>query len=499
MRWAEEGEPDILGPVRGLAPLVALILALAVPQTAGGQPAPLVVDADRLTYDTVARTVEASGRVRLSYRDLVASADYAFADLQRQEVLLRGNVRLRRGDQRLAAEEVRYRLDTEEAVAVHVRALAQAAYFRAGHARLSPVRAEAQDALATLCDPASPLFHLTARRATVFWEDRLVLEDATLWVGGIPLVTLPRYEVRIDPERARQDFPSAEAGYDALSGFWLALSYPYRLGDVEGRAYGRYNTALGLEFRNTLRAAVGGGQAGFTAGTARDSEGRPVETLELSYAPAPWLVGNTRIVSHLLVGHYRERTSGAESPKAEVSFQVGLPPVQLGGPWSVGGFASLRYSVYQDRTLLVPSLGASVEVRVDKRSSAYVSYAWTEAYGSTLFLFDAPTRQSAFSLGYRRAGEGLSFDVAVQYDFLPQHLRLLATVDANPGFGWRLRTFVKYNATLASFEELEVRAGRLCDCLELSVAYRLPQQQLWFVANVIPSPRVREAVPEPAP
>lgn len=499
MQWAEEGEPDILGPVRRITPLAALMLALAATWTAGSQPAPLVLDADRLTYDTAARTVEASGRVRLSYRDLVASADYAFADLQRQEVLLRGNVRLRRGDQRLAAEEVRYRLDTEEAVAVDVRALAQAAYFRARHARLTPTGAEAQDAFATLCDPASPLFHLTARRATVFWQDRLVLEDVTFWVGSTPLVTLPRYEVRIDPERARQDFPSAEAGYDALSGFWLALGYPYRVGDVEGRAYGRYNTALGLEFRNTLRAAVGAGQAAFTAGTVRDSEGRPVETLQLSYTPAPWPAGpNTRIFPHLLVGYYRERTSGAASPKAEASFDFGLPPFQLGGPWSVGGFASLRYSVYRDRTLWVPSLGTSVDVRVDGGSSAYISYAWTEAYGSTPFLFDAPTRQSAFSLGYRRAGEGLSFEVAVQYDFLPQHLRLLATVDASPGLGWRLRTFAKYNATLASFEELELRASRLCDCLEVSVAYRVPQQQLWFTVNVVPSPRVQEGVPEPA-
>lgn len=483
-----------------MALLCAAVLAVALLRPAAGQPSPLVVDADRVTYDTVARTVEATGRVRLSYRDLTASADYAFADLARREVLLRGNVRLRRGDQRLVAEEVRYRLDTEEAEAVEVRALAEAAYFRARHARLTPARAVAQDALATFCDPASPLFHVTARRATVFWADRLVLEEATLWVGGTPLLTLPRYEVRIDPERARRDFPSVEAGYDTLSGYWLALSYPYRLGDVEGRVYGRYNTAAGLEFRNTLTAALGGGQAAFTAGTVRDSEGRPVETAELSYAPAPWLVApGTRLSSRILLGHYRERTTGAESPKAEASLELGLPPFELGGPWSLRGFASVRYAAYRDRTLLVPNVFASVDVRLDPRSSAYLSYAWTEAYGSTPFLFDAPTRQSAVSLGYRWAGEGLSLDVAVQYDATPQHARLLATVDANPGGGWHLRTFAKYNATLASFEELELRVGRTCDCLEVSVAYRVPQQQLWFVVNVVPSPRVREAVPEPAP
>jgi hypothetical protein len=138
-----------------------------------------------------------------------------------------------------------------------------------------------------------------------------------------------------------------------------------------------------------------------------------------------------------------------------------------------------------------------VDVRLSPRSSAYLAYGWTEAYGSTPFLFDAPTRQSALTVGYRQAGEGLAFDVGAQYDAVPRHLRLLATVDASLAGGWSFRTFAKYNATLASFEELELRAGRLCDCLEVSVLYRVPQQQLWLTVQVVPSVRVQQAVPEP--
>jgi len=492
---------NILGPVRRLVLLLpVLLVALGPARGLRAQPAPLVVEADRVTYDTVARTVEAQGRVRLTYRDVRASADYLFADLARREVLLRGDVRLVRGQQRLAAGEVRYRLDTDEGLATDVRVLAEGAYLQARQVQVGPDRAVATDALATFCDPASPLFHITARRVTVFWADRLVAEDATLWVGRTPVLTLPRYEVRIDPERARRDFPSPQLGYDALSGYWIALRYPYRLGDVEAEAYARYNTALGFELRNTLRLAVGGGRAELTAGTVRDSENRPVETVELRYTPPVWTVGAGVTVSGtLLAGQYRERLTGAESPKAEVSLGVGLPRLQLGGPWSAAPFASFRYSVYRDRTLFVPALGASVDLQLGARSSAYLSYAWTEAYGSTPFLFDAPSRQSALALGHRWAGEGLSWDVGVQYDAVPQHLRVLANVHASSGEGWRFRTFAKYNVTLSSFEELEVSAGRLCDCLDVSVTYRVPQQQFWITVNVVPSPRVRDAVPEPAP
>lgn len=480
--------------------MIVAAVALAARPAWAQAAVPLVVEADRVVYDTAARTVEASGRVRLTYRDVRASADYVFADLVRREVLLRGDVRMVRAGQRLAAAEVRYRLDADEAVASDVRVLAEAAYLQAREARVGPGGAVATGAVATLCDPTSPLFRITARRVTVFWADRLVAEDATLWVGGTPVLTLPRYEARIDPERAGRDFPSPEFGYDGASGYWLALRYPYRLGDVAAEAYGRYNTAAGFEFRNTLQAAVGGGTARFTAGTVRDSEGRPVETLELGYRPPAWSVApGTSLSAGVLFGTYRERVTGAESSKAEASVALGLPRFQLGGPWSAGGHASLRYAAYRDRTLLVPDVGASLDFRLDPRSSLYLSYAWTEAYGSTPFLFDAPTRQSAVTLGYRRGGEGLSWDVGVQYDSVPQHTRLLVALDGSFGDGWRFGTFAKYNLTLSRFEELELRAGRRCDCLDVSVAYRVPQGQFWVNVNVVPSPRVREAVPEPLP
>lgn len=480
--------------------LVAASLLLAGPRALWAQPAPLVLEAERVAYDTVARTVEATGRVRLTYRDVRASAEYAFADLSRREVLLRGDVRLVRGDQRLVAAEVRYRLDTEEAVATEVRVLAEAAYLQAQEARLDPRRAVATDAAATFCDPASPLFHVTARRVVVFWADRLVAEDATLWVAGTRVLTLPRYEVRIDPERARRQFPSPQVGYDNLSGYWVALRYPYRLGDVEAEAYGRYSTASGFELRNTLRASTAGGAVELTVGTVRDSEGRAVEAAEVRYSPPAWRLGPEATLSgSVLLGQYRERATGAESPKLAASLALSPMWLRLGGPWSAGASVSFAYSVYRDRTLLVPNLWISLDFQLDARSAAYLSYAWTEAYGSTPFLFDAPTRQSAVTLGHRRAGEGWSWDLGLQYDSTPRHFRLLATVEARPAEGWRLRTFAKYNLTASRFEELELRVGRRCDCVDVSLVYRVPQGQFWVTVNVVPSPRVRESVPEPEP
>jgi hypothetical protein len=486
-------------PVRAFLLSLCCVL-VAVGRLAAAQPTPLVVEADRIAYDTVARTVEASGRVRLRYGDLVASADYLFADLVAGEVLLRGNVRAARADQRVAAEEVRYRLDLGEGWATDVQAVADRAYLRARRLELGRDRLVAQDALATLCDPQSPLFHVTAQRIAVFPGQRLVAEGASLWVGGARILTLPRYEVRLEsPERVSQSFPSPELGFDALSGYWIALRYPYRLGDVEAEAYARYNTGIGFEIRNTLRAGLLGGTAQLTTGTVRDSEGRPVDLAELRYTSGPWRIGDLASSLALAAGQYRERVTGAESPRFEAVVEARSPTWRLGDRWSVDGSGGLRHSAYRDRALSVPTLTVSVAYATAPHAAAYLSYAWTEAYGSTPFLFDAPTRQSAVTLGYRQARDGLAFDLGVQYDAALQHLRLLASLQAALGDGWRVRTFAKYNSTLAVLEELDLQVGRLCDCLDLNVTYRVPQGQFWVTVNMVPSPRVREAVPPPAP
>ncbi len=484
--------------VRALLFLCCVLVALS--RAVLAQPLPLVVEADRIVYDTTARTVEAFGRVRLRYADLVASADYLFADLQAGELVLRGNVRAARGAQRLVAAEVHYRLDLREGLATLAESVADDVYLRARSVATEQDRLVAYEAFATLCDPRNPLFQVTAKRVTVFPQERLIAEEASLWVGGVRVLTLPRFEVRLEsPERLSRSFPSPELGVDALSGFWIALRYPYWLGDVEAEAYLRYNTNLGFEGRNTLRYGLPGGTFRLALGTLRDSEGRPVDLAELRYTSAPWRIGDVSGSLSLTGGQYRERLTAVEGSRLETTVEARMPTWELGDRWRVNAWASLRHAIYPDRTLFVPNLAVSVAYAIAPQATLYGSYGWTEAYGATPFLFDAPTRQSAITLGYRQAWEDAALDVGVQYDSIPQHLRFLVLLQASLGEGWRIQAFGKYHITLSAFEDLDLQVGRRCDCVDITFTYKVVQSQFWATVNLTPSPRVRQVVPAPGP
>lgn len=481
-----------------LAPALCLVLVLAAWSAA--QDTPLILEADRITYDTRARRIEAVGNVRIRYRTVRIRSDYALADLERQEVLVRGNVLLEQDGRRLAARIVRYDLRTERATATEVRTVLDGIYYRAREVELQGRVVRALDALATVCDPAAPLFHVTASRVTVIPGQRLVAEDAELRVAGSRIVTLNRVEVPLrerPAERFGEAFPRPEVGYDPPSGLWGAVRYPYRLGDLPGEAYVRYNTALGFEGYTRLSHPAWPLQ--LTVGVLRDSENRLYQAAELRYAPPSFrpLDLPASVSLAFVGGYYRERTTGAEGPKLEGAAGLLWDPIRVGTRAELGLVASLRTALYRDRTLVVPAANLGITYRLDGHSTLGASYSRTDVWGGTPFLFDAPGRAEVVSVGYAHAAPDWGVGVGVLYDFVPQHLKVTGRLSAAVSSDWRFDLALTYNATTSAFEDVDLTVGKRCDCLGVSLTYRIVRQELFFGVNFTPSPAIPAAVPPP--
>ncbi len=459
--------------------------------------AELVLEADRILYNTVARTLEATGNVRIRYRDVRLWSEEATADLERQEVVVRGRVVLEQGGRRLAAERIRYDLRTRRLVATDARAVVDGIYYQAREAVLEGGVLQALDALATLCDPAAPLLRVTAQRIELVPGQRLVAEDAGLWVRSTRLVGLGRLEFPLRERPFEENLPRPEAGYDATSGFWVALRYPYQAGDLLGQAYLRYGTLLGLEVQNRLRYPAGSLEV--VTGTLRDDENRPYDTLELRYGPAPErlpFLSATASVT-LLAGAYRERTTGAEGAKLEGALGLAWDPLSLSPRTTLTLSAALRASLYRDRSLIVPTANLRLIHQLDARSAVIGSYARTDLVGTSPFLFDLTDPTEAVSVGYAYTGTGLAFAASVVYDFVPRSLKLVGSASVDLSAHWRLSVSAVYNATLSAFEDLDLTVGARCDCLSVSLTYRMVRREVFLGFTLLPSPALPAAVPTP--
>ncbi|MDR7416464.1 MAG: hypothetical protein QN193_05045 [Armatimonadota bacterium] len=459
----------------------------------------LVLEADRILYDTTARTLEATGDVRIRYRDVRLRAEEARADLNRGEILVRGRVVLEQAGRRLAAQSLRYDLRTGRATVTGMRGVLDGIYYAAREATLQGNVLRALEALATVCDPAAPLLRITAQRILLVPGERLVAEGASLWGGQARLVHLGRVEIPLGErplERLAEHLPRPEAGYEAASGPWVALRYPYRAGDLVGEAYLRYNASLGWEGNGRLRYPAWGLE--LVAGTLRDEENRLYDALQLQYASqAVRLSSSAALHATFLAGTYRERATGAEAPKIEGALRLVAEPLRILPRALLDLTASLRAALYPDRSLVVPTVRLGLARPLDERSTVMASYTRTDLLGRSPFLFDVPDRTEEVFLGYAYRTPAFHASAGVAYDLVPGHLKLRADGGAEMWRGWEIRVSGVYNATLSAFEDLDIRVGTRCDCLSVSVTYRVARKEVFLGFALRPSPALPAAAPLP--
>jgi hypothetical protein len=484
---------EFLGSVRwAWAALAVLVFTRGI---AAAQ-AELVLEADRILYDAAARTLEARGEVRIRYRDVRLWAEEARADLNRGDIVVRGNVVLEQGGRRLAAQSLRYDLRTGRATATGMRAVLDGIYYAAREATLEGNVLQALEALATVCDPADPLLRITARRILLIPGERLVAEGASLWGRRTRLVHLGRLEIPLVERPLVAHLPRPEVGYEAASGPWVALRYPYRAGDLLGEAYLRYNASLGWEGNGRLRYPAWGLE--LVVGTLRDEESRLYDALHLQYAFQPVrLSSSTVLQATFLAGIYRERATGAEAPKIEGSLHLAGEPLRLFPRLPVDLSASLRAALYPGRSLVVPAVRLRLANPLDERSTVTASYTRTDLLGASPFLFDVPDRTEEVSVGYAYRTPAVHVFAGVAYDRVPGHLKLRAEGGVEMRGGWEIRVSGIYNATLSAFEELDLRVGTRCDCLSVSVTYRLARKEVFLGFALQPSPALPAAVSVP--
>src|SRR6202011_3351053 len=116
---------------------------------------------------------------------------------------------------------------------------------------LSPEKDVATGASITYCDPDPPLYRVTAKKIEVVPNDHFTAYDASLWVAGTRVVTLPSYTATFGG-RSGPTF-----GYNTLDGVYLEYANSFLLGDWRDEYRIRLATTTVLSAENVLSQRVG--------------------------------------------------------------------------------------------------------------------------------------------------------------------------------------------------------------------------------------------------
>lgn len=498
------------------------------------QPAPLVVDADQVTYDQVLQQVEATGNVRLQYRGIRLTANHVVFDLRQERLVARGDVVLiDQQGRELRGQSLTYDVRTDQAELFKADTVISRVFVRSERLQTMARRILGQDATLTTCDPARPAYRITAAQLEIIPGDRIIARRATLWVGQFRVLTLPVYVISLrGAEGTALSVP--QFGYNTIDGAWLAVQYPYTLGSVSGTIYAKYGQLTKLIAHTVLTY----GQPDyaitlvFGRNQTRDTRRLTFEQREaIVELPARRLGGLPfTVAASASAGWFRELAPERETSRWQYRLAVVTDPLLLGprtvwrtwASWQDAFYGTgARQSVFQ--------IDSSLTHTLDTRSSLALEYRVLEVLGATPFLFDSvpvDDRKHTLSLFYTRTGgrppslstlfiagatqnfrdrtlslaswygerspDRYHWGLGVEYNLTTQAWALTTDSGLSLGRGTYFRIQATYNLTAGVFAELDyIVTSRICDCIDLSLKYRQARQEIWFEVGLTAFPESR--------
>ncbi len=220
---------------------------------------PVTVRADQVEYFDALNKVVASGNVEAIYRDAKVTCEQATIYMTTKDAYLRGRVHLFQLDGLLKGEEILYNFRTRKGTVLSGEGQAGPWFSKGDRAeKFAPDGFVHRAGYLTSCDFEKPHTRLQAREVRVYLDDRVVLRNAVMYVGDVPLFYLPSYTHPLDDKRPRV---TIIPGKDKQWGLFLLTAWRvYIHENLQGRFHVDYrerlDLATGLDLKYTL--PVGG-------------------------------------------------------------------------------------------------------------------------------------------------------------------------------------------------------------------------------------------------
>jgi len=489
--------------------VLPLLLSLFSQVAAAQGSPPLVVDAQQVVYDDVAQTIEATGSVSMSYRGNHIKADFVHIDLRAERLEGRGHVAIIDSTGReLRGEMLTFDARGQVIELSSAEAIVDGVYIRSDRIRAQPGLLVAGESTVTTCDPAHPLYRLTASSLEVIPGNRAVVNGATLWVGRYGIITLPALIVSL---RSRKEtagsFPSA--GYTSIEGVYFA----YRFAFFVGAPLAYFSTSLGtlaqraevgLELERplgslplSLTAAAGAGwhhEVGLNIETTRLQYSVGLKSSDIQFGPqtdwqtawkwtdAVYGTGDRQGVLRLNSAVTHHLATDATLTLSRITLRV--YPATLSAPPPPP--LALDFINPEDLIDELRLEYAKIGMRGDAIATTFKIGAFYDYLPNTL---STDTTSATVTYGERVANH-YHWQFEPEYNLDKHFVTLITDTGVALGTDVYFTVQAKYETATPRFEDLDyIVTAQIRNCFELSVKYRQVRQELWIALGISPSPQ----------
>ncbi len=442
-----------------MRPIVWLLLAaltLGIAWPAGAQEAgeAVRVIANTQEYIEATNTIVASGNVRVTYGDIVLTADRVSANLTTQEVAAEGNVTVVQGARVVRGDRANYNLETRMGEVLHASTVVGQIIGSGERIESFPDRIELYQASVTTCNQPRPDYRLSARRLILYPGRQLRAQGVSLYLFEHRLFTLPSLHRNL-AGTGGNSIIIPRIGRSTAYGFYLLGDSPINLG---GGTQGL------LQLRLSQRHAISGGVrldqlfgSRFFLWMIVKEEVRGRKAVDVLEDQLPYLgialgprqiggPGGVTVSSQLSAGYFRERPTDVNTWRGAATAQIAWRTIPLGRNLRLGLLADLlgaTYSTGDAYGFLKPEISLNVERPYGFRGGVtFIDYLDA---GTSPLLYDRADvpRELRPRLAYNQPGWEISslwrFDLTHNslFDTELSYLRRFHCLSAGISYGFR--------------------------------------------------------------
>lgn len=192
------------------------------------------VRGEHVEYHETDRTVFGRGHIVITHEDVTLTCDRAVVYLATHDAFLSGRVVMEQPGGTLRGEEALYNFETKKGTIL--KAVGEATAWRMVGDRLDKVADHGfvtRHGYLTSCDFDPPHTRLQAKQVRIIPDDRVIIKQAVMYVGPVPILYLPSYTHPLNDRRPRV---TLTPGYSGEWGAFLLSSWRYFLHEhLQGR------------------------------------------------------------------------------------------------------------------------------------------------------------------------------------------------------------------------------------------------------------------------
>lgn len=237
---------------------VFLVLAFLVPKycSAAGEDIqesgvdspkiPIEVSGDSVQFLNEEQIMEAQGNVVIKYKGVLVTCNQAKVYMIEKKVIAEGNVNMKYTEKIIKAQKVEYYFENQSGYATGLEGWSRPYHFGTTRAsRISDQKYEIEKGFFTTCDLDEPHYQLKAKKIKFYPDEKVVAENAILYVGKLPVFYIPSHTYYFKSTRQWQI--SLAPGKNDEWGYYLLSAYKYHFSEYfEGDLRLDYRSKRGL-------------------------------------------------------------------------------------------------------------------------------------------------------------------------------------------------------------------------------------------------------------